>query len=202
MTENVEITRLLNLVRQGDRRAEERLLDALYADLRRIAASCLRSERKGQTLQATALVHEAYLRLASQRDKEWKNRSHFLAVAAQAMRRVLVDCARARLSKKRGGNANRIELDDNMIGSTRWAEELLDIDFALCRLAELDERQAKVVEMRFFAGLTEAEIGQLLGLSERTIKREWDVARAWLEGELRGSSRSPRLEKAKAAGGE
>jgi RNA polymerase sigma factor (TIGR02999 family) len=200
VAESSEITRLLNLARQGDRRAEERLLDALYAELRRIASACLRAERKDHTLQPTALVHEAYLRLASRREKEWLNRTHFLAVAAQAMRRVLVDCARARYSKKRGGDAHRIEFDPELAGSTdTWAEELLDIDLALSRLAELDERQAKVVEMRFFAGLTEIEIGQLLGVSERTVKREWEFARAWLEGELLKSPRAKHLNKPKAA---
>jgi RNA polymerase sigma factor (TIGR02999 family) len=199
VAESVEITRLLNLARQGDRRAEERLLDALYAELRRIATACLRSERNDHTLQPTALVHEAYLRLASQRDKEWQNRTHFLAVAAQAMRRVLVDCARARYAKKRGGDACRVEFDLDLLGTENWAEELLDIDFCLSRLAEQDERQAKVVEMRFFAGLTEVEIGQLLGISERTVKREWEFARAWLEGELNKSPRIHDSGKAKAA---
>lgn len=198
MTESIEITRLLNLARQGDRSAEQRLLDALYTELRRIASACLRSERKGHTLQATALVHEAYLRLASQRDKEWKNRTHFLAVAAQAMRRVLVDCARARYAKKRGGDMYRVEFDANLVVTENWAAELLDIDVALSRLAELDERQAKVVEMRFFAGLTEPEIAQLLGISERTVKREWEFARAWLEGELSRSSKTPQSGKANA----
>jgi RNA polymerase sigma-70 factor, ECF subfamily len=198
MQHGEDITKLLDLARQGDRLAEERLMEALYIELRRIAIACLRSERKDHTLQPTALVHEAYLKLASQRDKQWHNRGHFLAVAAQAMRRVLVDCARTRCAKKRGGEAFRVDFDSNLAIANDWAEELLDVDRALTRLAEMDERQAKIVQMRFFAGLSECEIARLLGISERTVKRDWECAKAWLEGELQGQA-TPRARHSPAA---
>jgi RNA polymerase sigma factor (TIGR02999 family) len=156
----------------------------LYGELRRIASSCLRTERREHTLQPTALVHEAYLRLAGQKNKDWKDRRHFLAMAAQAMRHVLVDSARTRYAQKRGGHICRLELDPNFPSQSDWSEELLDIDAALNRLAEIDPQQARIVELRFFAGLTEAEIAELIGCSERTIKREWVCARAWLGAEL------------------
>jgi len=184
MNEREEITELLNLARGGNRLAESRLLEILYSELRRLANRYLSSEGRNRTMQATALVNEAYLRLATPCVSEWKSRTHFMAMAARAMRRVLVDCARLRLSKKRGGQASRVEFQPDKYGWDPWGDEVLDIDAALQKLSVIDERQAKVVEMRFFAGLTEAEIATLLGVSERTIKREWDFARAWLEGEL------------------
>lgn len=184
MPETEDITGLLRRAQQGDRVAEARLLEVLYAELRRIAGLCIRSERRELTLQPTALVHEAYLRLVGKQASEWQNRKHFLAAAAQVMHHVLVDCARARRAQKRGGNLCRVELDKELPASGDWAVDLLDIHEALGRLAKLDERQARVVEMRFFAGLTEVEIAEILGVSERTVKREWEFARAWLHGQL------------------
>jgi RNA polymerase sigma factor (TIGR02999 family) len=184
MHESEDITKLLNLARGGDRVAESRLLELLYSELRRIANSYLRSEGRNRTIQPTALVNEAYLRLNGARAGEWKSRTHFLAVAARAMRRVLVDCARVRHTKKRGGEAWHVEFHADAYASDPWEDEVLDIDAALHKLAALDERQAIVVELKFFAGLTEVEIGKVVGCSERTVKREWDFARAWLEGEL------------------
>jgi RNA polymerase sigma factor (TIGR02999 family) len=183
MPEKEEITRLLNLAQQGNLAAESRLIEVLYADLRRVARACLRSEPKGHTLQATALVHEAFGRLRSRR-KHWKNRTHYLSSAMQAMRQVLVDYARARRAQKRGGDASRTDLDASTAVTEPWTVELLDIDRALTRLSAFDERVARVVELRFFVGCTDVEIGTLLGVSERTVKRDWDLARAWLEGEL------------------
>jgi len=179
-----DVTKLLNLARQGERDAEERLLEIVYFELKRLARACLRSEDRNQTIQATALVNEVYLRLAGHREKEWRSRTHFMAVAAQAMRRILVDCARARDAKKRGGDVPHVECEPDTAIDDPWSDELLDINAALEKLSLIDARQARVVELRFFAGLTEAEIGQVLGVSDRTVKREWEFARAWLEDEL------------------
>jgi RNA polymerase sigma factor (TIGR02999 family) len=184
MPETEDITALLRLAQEGDRAAEARLLELLYVELRRVAGACIRSERKEHTLQATALVHEAYLRLAGERHTGWQDRRHFLTAAAQVMRRVLVDCARARNAQKRGGGLCRVELDSNLPLGGNWAREFLDVDAALEELAAIDARQARVVELRFFGGLTEVEIGEALGISERTVKREWEFARAWLHGRL------------------
>lgn len=184
MAETEDITALLHRAREGDRGAESRLLEVLYAELRRIAGICIRGERQDITLQPTALVHEAYLRLAGSQAGDWEDRKHFLAAAAQVMHHVLVDCARARRTQKRGGNLFRVELYAGIPAPKDWALDLLDLDEALGRLAKLDERQARIVEMRFFAGLTEVEIAGILGVSDRTIKREWEFARAWLHGQL------------------
>jgi RNA polymerase sigma factor (TIGR02999 family) len=192
MPEPEDITGLLQRTQQGDRVAEARLIEVLYTELRQIAGRCIRSERPELTLQPTALVHEAYMRLAGRQGSEWQNRKHFLATAAQVMRHVLIDCARARRSQKRGGDLCRVELNPQLPAGQDWALDLLDIDEALGNLAKLDERQARIVEMRFFAGLTEAEIAEIIGVSERTVKREWEFARAWLHGQLtrKGSSKS------------
>lgn len=181
-----QVTELLRLSSQGDPSAEARLMEVLDGELRRLAVNCMKSERRDHTLQPTALVNEAYMRLLGQRGRDWQNRGHFLAVATQVMRRVLIDYARARRSEKRAGHVQRVPFDE-AIGSLdeRWAEEVLDLDAALKRLAEMDPRQARIIELRFFGGLTEAEIAVELGVSERTVKREWKVGRAWLYGELR-----------------
>jgi RNA polymerase sigma factor (TIGR02999 family) len=184
MPEAEDITALLRLAENGDRAAAARLVEVLYAELKRVAGACLRSERRDHTLQATALVHEAYLRLAGERHTGWQNRRHFLTAAAQVMRRVLVDCARARKAQKRGGGMCKVELDSNLPLRVDWAQDFLDVDAALEELASVDARQARVVELRFFAGLTEAEIAETVGVSERTVKREWEFARAWLHGRL------------------
>lgn len=186
-----QVTELLRLCSQGDSSAQEMLMKVLEAELRMLAIKCMRSERRGHTLQPTALVNEAYLRLLGQSGKQWKNRNHFLAVATQVMRRILVDYARAHNSAKRGYGA--IGSTEGEIGTRgdQWSEELLDLDAALDRLACLDQRQARIIELRFFGGLTEAEIAAAIGVSERTVKREWKAGKAWLYGELHfGSSKA------------
>ncbi len=181
-----EITRLLGELKAGNKRAESKLVEAVYPELRRIAGRYLKRERAGHTLQATALVNEAYLRLVGQIDKDWKNRSHFFAVAAQLMRRILVDYARERKAQKRDGGRRRVDLSDALMISDDRLDEIIVIDAALNRLAEWDPRQCRVVELRFFSGLTEDEIAEILGVAPRTVKRDWSVAKAWLHGELNG----------------
>jgi RNA polymerase sigma-70 factor (ECF subfamily) len=185
-----QITELLRLSSQGDSSAEAMVMEILEADLRRLAINCMRSERGDHTLQPTALVNEAYLRLVGQRGKQWKNRNHFLALATQVMRRILVDYARAYRSAKRGGGRPGAS-STNEIGTKvdKSLDELLDLDNALDRLAKLDPRQVRIIEMRFFGGLTEAEIAATIGISERTVKREWKAGRAWLYGELHYEAR-------------
>jgi len=179
-----EITQLLARVSRGDREAEGQLLPHVYNELRRLAAHYIRQEKKGHTLQATALVHEAYLRMVAQHDATWQNRNHFFAVASQIMRRVLVDHARTKLALKRGGDQLRVTLDTRLTLSDEQSDLVMALDEALDRLKALDKRQVKVVEMRFFGGLTETEIAVVLGVSERTVKRDWKMAKAWLYGEL------------------
>ena len=173
------ITQLLVELRTGNKDAESQLVPLVYEELHRLAQSYMRRERSDHTLQPTALVNEAYVRLVGQ-DKDWQNRSHFFAVGAQVMRRVLVDYARSHRSGKRGGDLQKINVDDLPLGSEHYSKELLALDDALSRLAEWDPRQSRIVELRFFGGLTEEEIGAVVGVSERTVKREWRLARAWL----------------------
>ena len=175
---------LLNRLRGGDAGAKHQLLEMVYEELRRIAGLQLRGERPGHTLQATALVHEAYLKLSGMEQIPWEGRAHFFAVAAQVIRRILVDHARAKRAAKRGGGAVAVELPDSLQGPTPKLEDVLALDAALEKLERLDPRQKQVVEMRYFGGMTEEEIGEVLGVSSRTIKREWRMARAWLFGEL------------------
>jgi RNA polymerase sigma-70 factor (ECF subfamily) len=179
-----DVTKLLIELRSGNPNAESQLIALVYSELRRIAHNCMRSERQDHTLQPTELVSEAYLRLVGQHDKEWQNRAHFYAVAAQIMRRILVDYARARKAEKRGGNAQKINIDDIQVAFDIESEELLDVDAALTRLAQWDHRQSRVVEMRIFGGLTEEEIAAVLDVAVRTVKRDFRHARAWLRGEL------------------
>jgi RNA polymerase sigma factor (TIGR02999 family) len=181
------VTMLLQELREGDKSAEARLLDVVYPELRRIARNFLRQERAGHTLQPTVLVNEAYLQLAAQQDKVWQNRAHFYAVAAQLMRRLLVDYARQRNAAKREGRQQKVELTDGIAITDEGLDEILDIDEALRRLAEFDPRSSRVVVLRFFGGMTEEEIAEVLQVAERTVKRDWNVARAWLHGELRDS---------------
>jgi RNA polymerase sigma-70 factor (ECF subfamily) len=189
------ITRMLGELRAGRKEVESRLLEAVYPELRRIAARYMRSERAGHTLQATALVNEAYLQLVGQADRDWQNRSHFFAVAAQLMRRILVDYARHKNAQKRGGGRQPVELTDALAISDERLDDILCIDEALYRLAEWDPRQCKVVELLFFSGLTEDEAAEILGISPRTVKRDWRLAKAWLHGELSGrKSRPPQLD--------
>jgi RNA polymerase sigma factor (TIGR02999 family) len=171
----------------GDASAADRLLPVVYAELRRLAAGSLRRERAGHTLQPTALVNEAWMRLAGQ-SAPWQNRAHFLGVAAGAMRRVLVDHARRRQARKRGGGDLRVTLVDPPAPGGGNEIDLVRLDGALERLAALDERQARMVTMRFFAGLTVEETAEALGVSEKTVKRDWAAAKAYLRREL-GSGR-------------
>jgi len=179
-----EMTELLRRVAQGDKEAEADLLRQVYQELHRIAAAYFLRERADHTLQATALVHEAYLRLAGQTEIDWQNRSHFFSVAARVMRRILVDHARQRSAGKRGGGGPLIPLDDNLVVTDEQCERFPDLDAALDRLENMRPRWAKVVELRYFGGLTEEEIAETLGISARTVKREWQRARAWLHDEL------------------
>jgi RNA polymerase sigma factor (TIGR02999 family) len=179
-----DITRLLEQLRAGDRNAVADLVPLLYDELRQLASKYLRRERPGHTLQATALVHEAYLRLVDQKDVGWQNRSHFFGVAAQQMRRILVDHARHRHAAKRGGAAPKVALDEALVVSDQAAEDVLQLNELLTRLAELDEQQARVVELRVFGGLTVEEAAEALDISPATVKRDWAMAKAWLTREI------------------
>lgn len=184
--DGTEITGLLTAMRQGDSRARDRLIPIVYQELRKIASRYLRRERGSHTLQTTALVHEAYLRMVGGSHAAWQDRTHFFAVAATVMRRILVDHARSRGAGKRGGRQVRVEWKDALAFVEGRLDEVLAVDEALSRLSRWDARQGQVVELRFFGGLTEAEIADLLGLSLRTVKRDWSLARAWLRAELEG----------------
>jgi RNA polymerase sigma-70 factor (ECF subfamily) len=174
-----DITVLLQRAAAGESDAESDLFDAIYNDLRAIARATLSSERPGHTLQPTVLVHEVFLRLRGSAI-DFQSRHHFFAIAARAMRRILVDHARARVARKRPGSAQQVELDERMILAEDDPETILAVDAALDHLRDLDTRQARIVEMRFFGGLTEEEIGTVLKISSRTVKREWQFARLWL----------------------
>jgi len=181
-----DITELLAEVREGNSASESRLAELVYDQLHGIAARFMRYERPDHTLQATVLVDDAYLHMVNQEDRNWQNRSHFYAVAAQVMRRILIDHARTHNAAKRGGGISPVELEEALVlGQDRW-EELIAVDEALTHLGERDPRLARIVEMRFFAGLTEDEVAEALGISSRTVKRDWQVAKAWLHGELSG----------------
>ena len=180
---STDVTAILQEWRQGSPEALERLMEIVYAELRRLAAQYLSRERSGHTLQPTALVHEAYVRLVDQR-VPWESRAHFFGVAAQMMRRVLVDHARSRRAEKRGGDSDRVTLSAAE-GLAKTPEiDLVALDAALEKLAALDPRQARIVELRYFGGLTNEETAEALGVSVATVKREWALARAWLKGKL------------------
>jgi RNA polymerase sigma factor (TIGR02999 family) len=179
-----EVTRILHDWSGGDPAAPERLMPFVYDELRRLARAFLARERGAHTLQPTALVHEAYLRLVDQRSVSWQNRAHFYGIAASMMRRVLIDHARAHAAEKRGGTAIHLSLDDVHLSLEERAVGLLDLDEALARLHEMDERKSKIVEMRFFGGLSDEEIAEVLNVSTRTVLREWKKARLWLFREL------------------
>ena len=180
------VTRLLQEWGGGDRGALDRLIPFVYEELRRQAARHLRRERSGHTLQTTALVHEAYLRLVDQKGARWQNRAHFYAIAAQLMRRILVDHARKRRAAKRGGSDLRVTLNQASDPAGGPEVDVLAVDEALTRLAALDPQQSRVVELRFFSGLTVEETAEVLGISPRTVKRDWNVAKAWLHREIGG----------------
>lgn len=179
-----DVTLLLARAAGGDRQAASALVPLIYRELHRIAARHMNRERPDHTLQATALVHEAYIRLLEQRRTNWKNRAHFFGVAAQIMRRILVDHARGNLRKKRGGDRQKISLDTVLTISMGKSSELLAIDAALSRLEERDPRQSQIVELKFFGGLTTEETAEVLNTSPRTVEREWALARAWLYMQL------------------
>ena len=180
------ISHLLNEWNAGDEQALDTLTPLVYEELRRQAAHYLRRERPGHTLQTTALIHEAYLRLIDAKDVNWQSRAHFFAVAANVMRRVLVEHARRRDADKRGGSQIRVELDEALVIADEDGVDLLAIDEALDRLAVVDPQQAHVVELRFFSGLSVEETAAALGVSPKTVKRDWSVARAWLRREIGG----------------
>jgi RNA polymerase sigma-70 factor, ECF subfamily len=179
-----DITTLLSQAKQGDGHAQSQLAALVYSDLRRIARKLMSRERAGHTLEPTALVNEAYLRLLGNADRDWNDRVHFFGVAAQVMRRILVDYARSRAAEKRGADAIKVPLEDVAIPLIERREEILALDQALVRLSNQDPRQGQIVELRFFAGLSEEEIALLLEVSPRTVKREWNFAKAWLKREL------------------
>lgn len=181
-----DVTRALHQVAEGDREAEDLLWQLTYDELRRIAKAHLRRESPNHTLTATSLVHEAYLRLSDQKVR-WQNRSHFFGVASQACRRVLVDHARQRLAQKRGGGAVAVTMSDHLVVSDDRTEEILAVNRALERLAAVDERLCRVVEYRYFGGLSEEETAEALDISTRTVRREWVKAKGWLFEELRGN---------------
>ena len=184
-----EITLLLEKRRAGDPSAEAKLVELVYPRLRRLAASFIGRERRGHTLQATALVHEAYLRILPEKDRTLVNRSHFFALAARIMRQILVDHARGRQAQKRRGALQMVTLEESHAIAPARPVDLIDLDTALARLAEFDARKTQIVELRYFGGLPNEEIAELLGISDRTVKREWSLARAWLMEQLEPSSR-------------
>ena len=191
--QNSEVTLLLQRVSVGDAAAVETLLPLVYQELRAIAERYMVREQWAHTLQPTALVHEAYLRLVGADSGAWQGRSHFIGIAARAMRQILVDHARAKRTEKRGGSAHRVDLDAVVDAFEDRSVDLLALHEALLRLAQIDERQSQLVELRFFGGITMAGAAKILGLAERTAEREWRVARAWLRRELSGSESGDRL---------
>ena len=186
-----DITELLVAWRNGDEGALAQLMPEVHGELHRIARRCMRGERAGHTLQATALVNEAYVRLVDTRQVRWQDRTHFLAMSARLMRRVLVDHARARLYQKRGGGALKVTLTDGLAGSDEQPQDVIALHDALDALAKFDERKSRVVELRFFGGLTIEETAHVLGVSVDTIMRDWKLAKAWLLREIEGRGTGP-----------
>jgi RNA polymerase sigma factor (TIGR02999 family) len=182
--DGIGVTQLLEAHRRGDPDALERLTSLLYGELRRIAAYYLQSERPDHTLQPTALVHEAYLRLAEQRGLQWRDRAHFFALAAQVMRHILVDHARSRRTVKRGGAHPIVALDDTVEAAFQTDMDYVALDDALRTLEQKDAQQCRIVEMRYFGGLTIEETAEVLGISPATVKRDWTMAKAWLRREI------------------
>jgi RNA polymerase sigma-70 factor (ECF subfamily) len=179
-----EVTQLLLQLRAGEKGAEAKLITLVYTELQRLAAHYLRGERPDHTLQPTALVHEAYIRLTQLQGVDWQSRAHFFAMAATVMRRILVDHARARKANKREGFREAISLEDAFVVSHARSLELVALDDALEKFAKLNARGSKIVELRFFGGLSEEETGAVLGISARTVKRDWRLAKAWLYNEV------------------
>jgi RNA polymerase sigma-70 factor (ECF subfamily) len=182
-----DVTLLLQAWGGGDKQALDRLAPLVYRELRRIAGRMMAAERPNHTLQATALVNEAYVRLVDTQQVSWQDRAHFFALCARAMREILIDHARARGSAKRGGDQIAIELDEALAAAPSPEANLLELDDALKRLAEIDPRKSQVVELRFFGGLNLEETAEALKVSTKTVQRDWDLARGWLYRELHGS---------------
>jgi RNA polymerase sigma-70 factor, ECF subfamily len=180
-----DVTLLLNKLAAGDQKAASELVPLIYEELRRLAARHLSHERPDHTLQATALVHEAYVKLAAQKDAKWQNRAQFFGVASQAMRRILVDYARGKQRIRRGGKQHKVPLDEVLLVSPGSSEEVLAVHESLSRLETLDARQARIVELRYFGGLKVEEIAEVVGISGKTVMRELNVAKAWLYGDLK-----------------
>jgi len=200
MSENVhsphQISRLLHAWSGGNREALDDLLPLVYDELHRQAHRFLRRERQNHTLQTTALIHEAYLRLVDQTRVSWRNREHFFAISANLMRRILVNYARARQRKKRGGSLEILDLDESILVVSKETEaDLLGLDEALTRLGEMDKQQEQIVELRYFGGLTIEETAEVLGVSPATVKRDWRMTKAWLHRELSGKDGSEGLAK-------
>jgi RNA polymerase sigma factor (TIGR02999 family) len=184
-----DITRILSAIDQGDAKAADELLPLVYGELRKLAAHKMSNESPNQTLQPTALVHEAWLRLTGNENAQWNGRSHFFAAAAEAMRRILIDNARRKLAKRHGGGQQRVDLGDQDIAATADDDQLLAINEALDKLAAQDKPKAQLVKLRFFVGLTIEQAAEVLGISEATAKRHWTFARAWLYREIEKQSR-------------
>ena len=182
-----DVTRLLEAWSDGNQEALDELMPLIYEELRRMAKQYMNSQPSGHTLQTTALIHEAYLKLSDQKDKKWQNRAHFFAVAAQAMRHILVDHARSHQTQKRGGETQIVSLEDVAIISNERANELVALDEALKNLSALDERKGQVVELRYFGGLSVEETAEVLKISEGTVMRDWRFAKTWLLRELSNS---------------
>ena len=182
------ITELLASYGRGDKESLDQLMPIVYDELRRQAARYLRREKAGHTLQTTALIHEAYVRLVDQRNMQWQNRAHFFGIAAQMMRRILVDHARSKKRAKRGGSDIRVSLGDAEVAAKDQDLDVVALDEALERLARIDEQQSRVVELRFFSGLSVEETAEVMGISKSTVKRDWSMAKAWLHRELSGES--------------
>lgn len=181
MPNSEQITQLLNEWKDGNQTALDKLMPLVYGELRRQASRYLQKERQGHTLQTTALIHEAYLKLVGLNQIEWQNRAHFFAIAAQAMRRILVDYARERHREKRGGFAENLPIDEAIqISLKEKSVDLIALDEALTHLAKIDERQARVVELRYFSGLSIDETAEVLGVSNATVRNDWNMAKAWL----------------------
>ena len=191
MDTSYDITAMLRWWNGGDDTALQTLVPVVYDELRRLADSYLRRERPGHTLQATALIHEAYLRLAGQKNVQWENRSHFFGVAAHLMRLILTDYARAHLAAKRGGGGEKITFDQNQPGISQSPEDLIALEEGLEQLAALDERKVRILEMRFFGGMSPEETAESLGISEPTVRRELRLAKAWLRRRLTSENSEP-----------
>jgi RNA polymerase sigma factor (TIGR02999 family) len=181
-----DVTRILEAMERGEGQAAEQLLPLVYAELRRLAAHKMANENPGQTLQPTALVHEAWLKLVGQENRRWQDRNHFFAAAAEAMRQILTDHARRKLRQRHGGGQQRVDLDDCVAAATAEDEQVVAVSESLEKFAELDPQRAELVKLRYFVGLTIPEAAEVMGISEGTAKRYWSFARAWLYEEIRG----------------